>query len=178
MKVIVASRNPVKIRAVERAFSQAYGETPVEVHGISVASGVSDQPVGDEETRRGAVTRVANAREQCPEADCWVGMEGGIERIDGALQAFAWMVVCDRSGRQGAARSVSLPLPPAVSRLLDEGCELGEANDRVFATRNSKQSGGAFGLLTEGRHTRASIYTQTLTMALIPLRHRLFVDTG
>ena len=40
--------------------------------------------------------------------------------------------------------------------------------DRVFATVNSKQGGGAFGLLTDGRYTREGIYRQTLELALIP----------
>ena len=52
--------------------------------------------------------------------------------------------------------------------------ELGEANDKVFSTVNSKHRGGAFGLLTDGLHTRESIYTQTLVMALIPFVNQLY----
>ena len=84
------------------------------------------------------------------------------------------MVVQDASGRSGEARSASLPMPPAISRLVRQGLELGEANDRVFRTVNSKQGGGAFGLLTDGRYTREGIYAQTLVLALIPLVHPLW----
>ena len=52
--------------------------------------------------------------------------------------------------------------------------ELGEANDRVFAAVNSKQAGGAFGLLTAGEYTRESVYTQTLFIALVPFVNTLF----
>jgi non-canonical (house-cleaning) NTP pyrophosphatase len=52
--------------------------------------------------------------------------------------------------------------------------ELGEANDRVFATVNSKQGGGAYGLLTDGRYTRESIYAQTLIIALTPFVNALY----
>jgi non-canonical (house-cleaning) NTP pyrophosphatase len=69
-------------------------------------------------------------------------------------------------------------MPPAVQRLVAEGLELGEANDRVFATTNSKQQGGAFGLLTGGRYTREGVYTQALVLALIPFVHELWAEGG
>ena len=52
--------------------------------------------------------------------------------------------------------------------------ELGDANDRVFSTVNSKQGGGAYGLLTGGRYTRESIYAQTLIIALTPFVNELY----
>ena len=61
-----------------------------------------------------------------------------------------------------------------MQQLVNSGLELGEANDRVFSTLNSKQGGGAFGLLTDGLMTRESVYTQTLTLALIPFVHELW----
>ncbi len=176
MKVIVASRNPVKINAVRAAFSAHVDPAALAVEGVAAASGVSEQPVGDSETRRGARNRIASARDLEPAADYWVGLEGGIETLDGALLAFAWMAVMDSTGRIGMSRSATLPLPPAIQKLVAAGMELGEANDRVFATHNSKQAGGAFGLLTDGLLTRESIYRETVLLALIPLLHPLFAD--
>ena len=69
---------------------------------------------------------------------------------------------------------MTLPLPPRVAELVESGLELGEANDRVFSTLNSKQGGGAFGLLTDGAMTREGVYTQTLVLALIPFVHELW----
>ena len=71
-------------------------------------------------------------------------------------------------------RTVTLPLPDAVRDLVRDGMELGDANDRVFATTNSKQKGGAFGLLTNGRYTREGVYAQALTIALVPFVHELY----
>ena len=88
--------------------------------------------------------------------------------------AFAWMVIANRDGRVSETRSATLPLPPEVQRLVSAGLELGEANDRVFSTMNSKQGGGAFGLLTDGLMTREGIYAQTLILALIPFVHELW----
>lgn len=143
-----------------------------------VESGVADQPMTDDETRRGARNRVQAARLVQPDADYWVGLEGGIEVIDDQLMAFAWMAVQGNSETMGEARSVTLPLPPSVSELLDAGLELGEANDQVFSTVNSKQGGGAYGLLTEGLYTRESVYTQTLIIALIPFVNSLYPQSN
>jgi inosine/xanthosine triphosphatase len=129
----------------------------------------------DEETRQGAVNRVNNARDLQPEADFWVGLEGGLDVFDGCLMAFAWMAIGAGSTTISESRSPTLPLPPAVQKLVEGGLELGEANDRVFSTVNSKQAGGAFGLLTDGMYTREDVYTQTLIFALIPYVHELWM---
>ena len=174
MRVIVTSRNPVKLKAVARAFEAQFPGQLLELESISADSGVAEQPLSDDETRLGAKNRVAAAARAEPTADFWVGIEGGVERFEDTLLAFAWMVVRSRSGVNSETRSATLPLPPAVVRLLDQGMELGEANDKVFSTSNSKQQGGAFGLLTDGRYTRESIYTDTLILALIPFVNELF----
>jgi len=49
--------------------------------------------------------------------------------------------------------------------------ELGEADDVVFGTNNSKQANGAVGLLTDNALTRAELYTEGVILALIPLRN-------
>ncbi|MDX1498950.1 MAG: inosine/xanthosine triphosphatase [Woeseiaceae bacterium] len=174
MKVVVASLNPVKLGAAAKAFAAQFPGETIEIVPVEVGSGVGDQPMSDAATRRGARTRAGNAASAIPVADYWVGMEGGAELLDGQLVAFAWMVVRGADGRGGEARSPTLPLPPAVRDLVADGMELGAANDQVFATANSKQAGGAFGLLTDGRLTRESVYAETLTIALIPLVHPLY----
>lgn len=174
MKVIVTSHNPVKIAAVKEAFSTRFPGIDTHIVPLTVASGVAEQPMSDAETRRGALNRVANACREVPAADFWVGLEGGLDYFDDRLMAFAWMAITGKNGHISATRSVTLPLPPDVQALVEEGLELGEANDRVFSTLNSKQGGGAFGLLTNGLMTREGIYTQTLILALIPFTHRLW----
>ena len=174
MKIVVASRNPVKLEAAASAFGLTFPGQQIEVTGVVVESGVPDQPVGDDETRRGAWARTRNARSQSPDADFWVGLEGGIERLDSTLVTFAWMVVLSANGDSGQSRTVTLALPPAIRQLIDEGLELGDANDRVFGTRNSKQAGGAFGLLTDGRYTRQSVYIEALCVALVPIVNDLY----
>jgi len=177
MKVVVSSLNPVKVNAVREAFNSQFPDKDPVLIPVNVASGVSDQPRSDDETRRGAVNRVANARAAVPDADFWVGLEGGLDTFDGKLMAFAWMAIGGPGGVVSESRSPTLPLPPGIQRLVESGLELGEANDRVFSTVNSKQAGGAFGLLTNGLYTREGIYAQTLVFALIPFIHTLWSES-
>lgn len=172
--VVIASHNPVKIRAVEKAFALQFPGQDIEFVACSASSDVSDQPLSDEETRRGARNRAQNAAKAHRHADFCIGLEGGIENMNGQLVAFAWMAALGKDTRIADARTVTLPLPAAVKLLLDEGLELGEANDRVFSTINSKQQGGAFGLLTNGLYTREQVYIEALVMALVPFVNPLY----
>ena len=93
MKIVVASRNPVKIGAAKQAFETLFPNESLEVTGVNVDSGAGDQPDSDKATRQGARMRALNSRQAEPNADFWVGLEGGVEIIDGQLMAFAWMAV-------------------------------------------------------------------------------------
>ncbi|MCH7834500.1 MAG: DUF84 family protein [Proteobacteria bacterium] len=85
MDVVVASRNPVKQSAVRQAFSSQFPSVDLELIPVDVESGVNAQPDGDEETRRGARSRVDAARRARPDADFWVGLEGGVATVDNQL---------------------------------------------------------------------------------------------
>lgn len=161
--VIIASLNPAKINAVKSAFQSAFSDTDFEFTGVSVPSGVADQPMSNDETYQGAVNRVHNATQAQPNADFYVGLEAGIERN----VTFAWMVI-ESNRQRGESRSASLMLPPAVLEKLEHANELGDVMDEVFGTDNIKQKGGAIGLLTHNQLSRSSVYHQALILALIP----------
>lgn len=166
-KIIVASKNPVKINAVRLGFERMFPGQAFEVSGIGVPSGVSDQPMDDAETQRGANQRAENARRAKPDVDFWVGLEGGIHRQGQEMMAFAWIVVLGEK-LQGQARSGAFFLPPKVCDLIRQGKELGEADDIVFGHSNSKQQGGAVGLLTNNLIDRTKLYAETVVLALVP----------
>lgn len=168
-KIIITSKNPVKAEAVKIAISKMFPDQNFEFESVSVPSGVSDQPLTDNETYTGALNRVLNA-EKVVEADYYIGLEGGVEFKNDGLEAFAWMVV-KSGGRVGKARSATFFLPHKVGELIRQGMELGDADDIVFRKQNSKQSNGAVGLLTGDVITRTSYYVETLCMALIPFKN-------
>jgi inosine/xanthosine triphosphatase len=170
-KIIVASTNPAKINAALDGFLRMFPEEEFNVQGVSVASGVSDQPMGDQETFRGAINRATNAKVAVPDADFYVGLEGGIEAKGDEMEAFAWMVVISRDGKVGKGRTGVFFLPPQVAALINEGKELGEADDIVFKKQNSKQANGAVGILTNDVITRTAFYSEAMVFALIPFKN-------
>ena len=121
--IVVASKNPVKAAAIQGAFTRLFPEQPFKVEGFSAASGVSDQPLSDQETKLGATNRVMKIRRTFPNADLWAGLEGGIAETDEGMCAFAWIVVA-WANNQGAARTATFPLPDAIAKLIREGAEL------------------------------------------------------
>ena len=171
--IVVASKNPVKINAVHRGFKRMFPQAQFSIEGISVPSGVRDQPMTDAETLQGALNRVENAGQAMPEADYWVGLEGGVDSSEGLMQAFAWIVVKgpgDNTQRIGKARTVAYELPRELAEQVEQGIELGPAQDKVFGTTNSKQAGGTLGLLTDDTITRTEVYEHAVILALIPFR--------
>ena len=167
MKIIVGSTNPAKITAVKQAFQKTFPENEFEVESHSADSGVSNQPMDDQETLTGAGNRADSCKSEVPDADFWIGLEGGCQFDGDDLEAFAWMVI--KSGSMvGKARTSTFILPPSVAELVKGGMELGHADDIVFKRNNSKQKNAAVGILTRDLIDRASYYEQALILALIP----------
>jgi inosine/xanthosine triphosphatase len=168
--LVIASTNPVKINAALEGFQILFPDQACTVQGVSVPSGVSDQPLSDEETLQGALNRARAAQVQVPTADYAFGIEGGCEERYGLLWTFAWIAVIG-GGQTGLGRTGAFALPQAVADLVREGLELGEADDRVFGRTNSKQANGAIGLLTEDKIDRQTYYSHAVIMALVPFKN-------
>lgn len=166
--IVIASTNPVKLKAVKNAFHLLLPDSTFEWQTLEVPSGVSNQPMNGSETRLGACNRVKAIRDLRPEADYWVGIEGGVDFDEqGEMMAFAWVVI--ENGRLlGKARSGSFYLPPGISDLVRIGKELGEADDIVFGQKNSKQKNGAIGLLTKNLIDRSGLYEHAVILAFVP----------
>jgi inosine/xanthosine triphosphatase len=168
--IIVASNNPVKIEAALNGFRRMFPEEIFSTQTVSVASGVKDQPSSSAEALCGATNRAQNAREQSPQGDYWIGIEGGIEELDDEMAGFAWIVVYS-SSRCGKARTGTFFLPERVSELVRQGIELGDADDLVFNRTNSKQENGAIGILTGNVLDRTQLYEHAVILALVPFKN-------
>ncbi|KAK1252562.1 hypothetical protein MKX08_003749 [Trichoderma sp. CBMAI-0020] len=177
-QVVVASRNPIKISAAREGFSGMFPSRAFSFTGLNVPSGVAEQPMTDAETLQGARNRARNAREAKPEADYWVGIEGGVDDSGDAMETFAWVVVLGKhSGsaaeqeRMGRARTAAFFQPEEVASLVRSGMELGPAGDQVFGSENSRQHSGSIGLLTGDLINRSAYYVPAVIGALIPFRN-------
>jgi inosine/xanthosine triphosphatase len=168
-KVIIASKNPVKINATKLAFEKIFPDDKFEFVGESAPSGVADQPMTDLETLQGAKNRAKHIMENV-EGDYWVGIEGGLEEENGKLEAFAWVFICSKS-MEGWSRSATFTLPKEISELVRNGTELGIADDKFSNRVNSKQGNGTVGLVTNDVITRTLYYEQPVILALAPFLH-------
>jgi len=167
--IVVASQNPVKAAAVLSGFNRMFSDEAFAVKKITVDSGVQEQPLSDQVTRQGALNRAQKAQSLSPQADYWVGIEGGCETLEDEMFAFAWVVVLSKE-ILASARTAHFMLPQQVKVLVESGLELGDADDLVFGKKNSKQKSGAVGLLTGDVVTRKALYEQAVILALIPLK--------
>lgn len=166
-RVVVGSTNPVKVGAA-RAVLQRLA-AGVEVTGHAIASGVPDQPWGDDETIRGALAR---ARGACAldGAELGVGIEGGVVAMDdGSVRTCAWAAVVTRDGREGVGGSLAMRLPERIAALVRGGLELGHAMDRVTGEHDVKRGAGAVGILTAGLVSRQEAYEVLVAYALAPI---------
>ncbi len=168
--IVVASKNPVKLKAAEAGFKAMFPTEEVKVLSVERQVTISMQPMTSAETLQGACERASNARLAQPDADYWMGIEGGVEDTPEGMELFAWVVVLDRD-REGKGRTGMFYLPEKLRDLVRGGMELGEADDLVFGRSNSKQANGAVGLLTEDAITRTTYYIPAVIFALIPFKN-------
>ena len=186
IRVLVGSKNPVKVNAAKIAICQLFPDIDIECTGMHAPSGVPDQPMTDVETREGAINRVKYCREfsatvaQQPDgesvAELFIAMEGGVDNFEYGPATFAYTVIATQS-QLSVGRSAQLPISQSIYKSLVAGEELGDVMDKLFNTNNIKQKGGAIGLLTQGHATRESVYTQALILAMAPmLNPELYLD--
>jgi len=166
MKVAVGSRNPVKLAAVRNVMRRVYPKATIVP--ADVRSGVSANPLSDEEAIRGAVARAKRAA-RTEGADLGIGMEGSTTVIDGRVMTAGWAAVYDgKRCHIGGGGHVFLP-PSVRKRVMEEGAELGEAMDELTGGKNTKQKMGAIGILTGGLSSRQLAYEYILVYALAPI---------
>ena len=179
INISIGSTNPVKINSARDGLVEALSATRhsvevLSIKGFNVPSGVRDQPMGEAETKQGAINRARAAfaayESEVGTAPSYsIGLEGGCVIIDDILECFAYICIIDVSGKQGTARTATFALPDEIKRLVLEGVELGDADDRVFGGVNNKQKGGTVGTLTSGVINRYDYYRHAVILAAIPL---------
>lgn len=150
-RVAVGSQNPVKIAAAREAVYKLWPD--VYVNGIEVSSGVSDQPMHDEDAIEGALNRAQQAREKL-NTDLGIGLEGNVVDTPYGMFTSGWAVVIDRAGRVGVGAGGRIHLPEPLAAQVRAGQELGHAIDAWTGERNTKQRQGAVGVLTGGLISR------------------------
>lgn len=172
MKIKVASTNPQKIQAVKDMVTQYEFLKDSEIEGVSVSSGVSDQPKSIDETVLGAMNRSKNAFSDC---DLSFGIESGLMAVPNTKSGVMDICVCAiYDGKQHhLGVSSAFDVPHKVMKLMKEGMNMQDACFEAGITQNKTlgSSEGLIGILTKGRVTRLEYTKQAVMSALIHLEN-------
>jgi len=172
MTIFVGSTNPVKINAVTTAASETYPE--VKIVGLEAASGISAQPMSDEETRTGAINRakkcLAVGRELHPEIIdpdmLGIGLEGGVMKVDDQLWSTVWVAVVDLNNQVYLSNGARFPVPAIIAQPILAGREMGPVVAKLVGEADVRKKQGMIGVITGGFVDRTEEYTGIAKMAL------------
>jgi len=164
-KVCVGSKNPSKVESVSRVIKKLYPDALV--LGIDSPSGVSSQPLCDEEGIMGATNRAKYAIEQgC--GDLGVGIEGIVEDNSSGTFLRTWIVTIDRLENSGIGDGGSLLLPSKVAQKVKNGVELGKVMDILIGCSETSKGPGAYGIFTNNMVTRSDALERGVIFSLAP----------
>lgn len=170
MKIIVASTNPQKIKAVADLIPKYNFLVGSSIEGKNIDSGVSNQPKSLEETVQGAINRAKSA---FIDTDYTFGIESGLMKVPQTKSGIMDVCVCAIFDGKNIHLGLSSAFEPPqkIVDLMHNGMDMSEACIEVGLTCNPKlgSSEGLIGILTHGRMDRLAYTTQAVTTALIHL---------
>ncbi len=171
LKVVVGSTNKVKIDSVIESFNGVFPNELWEVIGVDVDSGVSDQPLSEEETIEGARNRVLRCKE-LRAADYYVGIEGGLMKSTSGWMECGWIVIRNNKGVEGIASSPKIMISSKVYGFLSrDNNTLTDVCEKYFKVKNAGSKTGYFGLMTNGYVDRKRAYIDGVSFALSRFAH-------
>lgn len=170
MKVVVGSKNPVKLNATRNVLEKIYDD--LIVSAIHVDSEVPDQPFGMDQTVEGAVNRAKNAYSD--EYDLSVGIESGLIEVPKTLTGFIdiqWCAIYD-GNQVTIGASSGFEYPPSVIKQVLVGVEVGDVMDQVTGVDGLGQKKGAVSHLSHDMLNRTENTEECVLTAMIPRMNR------
>lgn len=155
MIVAIGTKNKAKIKAVQTVLSNYFQD--VSFKSYDVASGVSEQPFSEEETRQGAINRSKNAL-QLSGADLSFGLEGGVKEIENKLYCINWGALALKDGTVFTAGGATFLLPDDISSQLRKGKTLGSVMEEFTNKKKINHFEGAIGVFTANLIDRAQMF--------------------
>ncbi len=170
MKVVVGSQNTPKINAVKAVFATYFPDEEVEIVGVGASSDVSSHPLSAKESIRGAKNRAANSATLQPDADYYVGIEGGLLAIDEKAWEIPWVVIANSEGKSAVGMGAGIEMGPTILQAIRSGRELDVVLDDMGFGRLGNAN-GFYGLATNDIVTREDAIRQGVAFALARFVH-------
>lgn len=150
MKVVIGSKNKAKVKAVQTVFNQHH------VIPFSALSNVSNQPISEDETRKGAINRAKYCYKHMPDSLC-IGLEGGVTIIEDTMYLCSWgALVADNE--LFVAGGSNIPLPNDFIKPLQNGVELAQLMESYTQLKDVRHHEGAVGIFTNGAMSRSELF--------------------
>ncbi len=179
IKVLVASKNPVKIKATTDAFQPFFKDFQINSQEVVVLTANASQPIGEKQTREHSRLRVLQAREKYQGYNYYVGIEGGVVK---AASNKARIVVYSSIGNESTIETIrgcGIPLPIEWYDALTthKYNELGDLAEQKSGVPDIKKKQGVVGFFSQNFVTRYDVLKQSVIMALVPyLNPRIFPE--
>lgn len=157
MKIVIGSLNKTKVNAVKTVFEKE------EILTVEVPSGVSAQPVGDEETLQGATNRARGAR-KTSQNSIGIGLEGGVMFLHEELYLCNWGAIVTPDGKLFTAGGARIQLPRSFIEPIEDGIELSDVMNDYAQKSDIRHHEGAIGIFTNGQILRDEMFAHVVTL--------------
>lgn len=164
-KFILCSTNEAKRAAASEILTRLYAND-FTLECVDTASGVSETPDSDEEGIRGALSRIADARAQVPDAYAYIGLEGIVTKNEYGVFLCGWAVVELSDGTSCKGCSAKVELPTVLTQDLSSFKKLSELTAATYPERAADLPRiGTNGVITNGLYTRVDEFVDALRCA-------------
>ncbi len=124
-----------------------------------------------EESLQGARQRTAHARELRPNADYYVGIEGGLLQVGDTAWELGWVAIENSKGDLFTAPSAGVEVRGKILEAICAGQELSDILAGDFDIHDAGQRNGFYGIVTDDVLTRNQGYEQAVILALAPFKN-------
>lgn len=177
MKIIICTENRAKIQAIKEVCTGLWSDSEF-VEG-KFLSGVSEQPLSEEEGIEGAIGRAQNGRARYPDADYFFGLEGYVDTNKYGMFLAGAAAIIDKEGTIGIGMSARMRLPEVLRKKVEEGAELGPFLKELVHDEGNiiRHRDGTMGVLTKGLYNRVDEFRDATKCALARFRSPdFFID--
>lgn len=164
MIVAIGTTNKAKTGAVMSVVTEHLSN--IQFEQVEVSSGVSEQPMSNEETRLGAINRAQAALQEVTGAELAFGLEGGVYDFEGQMYCCNWGAIATLTGEVYSCAGATFILPNEVADRVRNGEELGPVMDEFTKTKDIRQHSGAIGIFTNGLIDRKEMFEHITTLLI------------
>ncbi len=174
MNIIVGSKNPAKIAAVEDLIPEYPILKGAVVTGVDAQTTVSEQPLSIDETVDGAIQRAKNSFKDCTYS---IGLESGLFPVAHTKSGYMDTCVCAiyDGNNIHLGLSSAFEYPTELTKLVLKGdTNISDAAKKIGLTHHEYigHAHGVISHLTKGRIDREKNTQEAIRMALIHLENQ------